>query len=391
MDLSREELIEKYPYLTPSGNGANPLVLGAKNLRAELKHAGISAIVRTSRFAGGNSIDVHVADHEQVNEAKLIANKYVDREWDSRDETHNYVNSSWHNVFGSACRVSTQAAWGENLEKLQGTFKAPPKKELTSQEKFAKFYTAAGRGTLSVVAKYVDEMRDREGAIDSAWFVATQRACKYRDGQDVMKLLVERGGIDPNTKTGVRGTPGIHLVLDSPDVAEVLLEAGADPNALDGKKRSPLHVASEHGQAKSVALLLAKGADPSKQDGAGRTALSCAVASGAPLELVQQLLESGADPNLPRDDGKTPMFFAQDAGTAQLLVSAGGDPTILDRQGQAADNWCVLKGFGPAASQDVRTVYRQFRLTQIAQKSRPDDLATPEEALSARQKHGRMM
>ncbi|MEO1477776.1 MAG: ankyrin repeat domain-containing protein [Bacteroidota bacterium] len=87
---------------------------------------------------------------------------------------------------------------------------------------------------------------------------------------------------------------------------EVLLEAGADVNAVAGRPGpmyrpemtldTPLHIAAEAGQEAVVAVLLEAGADLTAENAYGAPPLVAAVYGGN-LAVVQQLLDAGADPD----------------------------------------------------------------------------------------------
>lgn len=51
----------------------------------------------------------------------------------------------------------------------------------------------------------------------------------------------------------------------------LLLDGGADPNATDEDRDTPLHYACSSGNMEIISMLLAKGADPTAADGLGRT------------------------------------------------------------------------------------------------------------------------
>ena len=113
-------------------------------------------------------------------------------------------------------------------------------------------------------------------------------------------------------------------------VARLLLERGADPNAA-GAGYSALHAAVLRGDAATVKALLAKGANPNIRMTRGspvrrfgsQWALPNNLAGATPLfiatlylelDLMRVLLEAGASPSLPLDNGMPP-----------LLIAAGGD------------------------------------------------------------------
>ena len=60
-------------------------------------------------------------------------------------------------------------------------------------------------------------------------------------------------------------------------MVQLLLNGGADPNgASTGNGRTPLHFAAYRGHKDVVQILLDKGADPSRTDNSGCTPLSLA-------------------------------------------------------------------------------------------------------------------
>jgi ankyrin repeat protein len=54
------------------------------------------------------------------------------------------------------------------------------------------------------------------------------------------------------------------------------------------------------------------------------------------LEIVELLLEHGANPNVQDNDGRTPLHYAVEnchVGVARVLLDHGADPTIRDNNG----------------------------------------------------------
>ena len=72
---------------------------------------------------------------------------------------------------------------------------------------------------------------------------------------------------------------------------------------------TPLHMASFNGHCEVVQLLLNKGADPNKTNRYGSTPLHRASSSGH-KEVVLLLLEGGADRDVTNNFGSTPLDFA---------------------------------------------------------------------------------
>ncbi len=115
----------------------------------------------------------------------------------------------------------------------------------------------------------------------------------------------------------VRGSPlFLAAAVGSPEIVALLLEGGANPNALASERGettsglTPLRVAVRAGQKEVSQLLLAHKADPNIPDGEGRTPLHWA-ALGRNKELVNLVLANHAEVN--RQDhqwGSTPLSYA---------------------------------------------------------------------------------
>lgn len=91
------------------------------------------------------------------------------------------------------------------------------------------------------------------------------------DNAEALTLLVGHGARIDGTSAGA---PLLHHAASSgaADSIKLLVEAGTDPNALDGDGHTPLHVANIEG----VEALLLAGADPSVKSSRGETAADSA-------------------------------------------------------------------------------------------------------------------
>lgn len=171
---------------------------------------------------------------------------------------------------------------------------------------------------------------------------------------DLARLLLDRGAT-PDARLPDHRTP---LALaawrrNATELTALLLTHGADPNArFDSKiarvpdnprssipdqsyanvtNATPLMHAAAGGQAAVVELLLKAGARMNDQDSYGYTALYWGVMRDA-REAVALLLERGADPNLRDRGGFTPLQLAIDnkqEPLALLLLDKGADPNLV--------------------------------------------------------------
>jgi ankyrin repeat protein len=125
---------------------------------------------------------------------------------------------------------------------------------------------------------------------------------------DIMKLLIQAGA-----KVDAADHNGMTLLVASgffdPNVTEVLLGAGANVNAIDGKYETALMKASGFGFKQAVKVLIEHHADVNLKDSQGRTALMHA-AAGRFSDAIPLLLENGADPSVRDNEGKTALDLA---------------------------------------------------------------------------------
>lgn len=92
-----------------------------------------------------------------------------------------------------------------------------------------------------------------------------------------------------------------------------------------------------------VDLLLQAGANPNYVDGdEGATPLMCAIASQNP-EMVHRLIQAGANVHAANHTGKTPLMKAAELGNraiVELLVQSGAITTVRDNVGKNAALVC---------------------------------------------------
>ena len=177
---------------------------------------------------------------------------------------------------------------------------------------------------------------------------ALEKAVKQHQIETIKKLLL--AGADANYRTsGASHDPLLWIALsqNQPRIVKLLLKAGATADVSDHRGTPILIGALSLANAKttretllfkSILGLLNKGhANPNAQDkayvGDSRGPLHMAVTLGS-LDLVQLLLDFGANPNLGNRSHETPLHFAAERGytdIVQLLLKQGAHTDALTK------------------------------------------------------------
>jgi len=159
-----------------------------------------------------------------------------------------------------------------------------------------------------------------------------------RQTEDALGEAVEQGAVDCLELLLREAGPWDNSLLDNllaaaPDArtADLLMEAGADIDAIDPTGYFVLKAAAQTGDRELVEHLLRMGASVDNTS-TGETALHMAVAYDH-LPIVRVLLDAGADPNAADVDGWTPLAFARSPECVDLLLKAGADVHSVDDAG----------------------------------------------------------
>ena len=171
---------------------------------------------------------------------------------------------------------------------------------------------------------------------------------------ELVRSLVEAGADVNATDEHGSGT----LLNFDPAITAYLLSKGADPNTQTNENgASVLAGLCYVNQMECVRLLLAHGANPNRgRDESLETPLHHALAGGADIELIRLLIAAGANTNAKTKPGiysfnfygstptrgETPLHRAAAFATievVQLLLQAGADRAMQDAHGETPHIW----------------------------------------------------
>lgn len=132
----------------------------------------------------------------------------------------------------------------------------------------------------------------------------------------------------------------LHIARNLKDieVAELLLQNGADVDMRDKDGKTALHHASVKGMEEMVELLLQYQAHVNLGDNFGWVPLHLAI-NVMKVEVLKVLLEHGADVNMKDPNGKAALHLVGPAGRAdvvELLLQHGPDINLKDANGNTA-------------------------------------------------------
>jgi ankyrin repeat protein len=150
----------------------------------------------------------------------------------------------------------------------------------------------------------------------------------------IAEALIRRGAKVNACRPDRLDTP-LHFASNA-DVAGVLIEHGAEIEALDWSDRTPLHWAAQFGRVDVAELLIQEGAGVDRHETNGATPLHWAAREGH-HEIVRLLLGRGAKPDVKDQEGSTPLHLSAWRGKLEAveeLLRAGANPAVRDRSGK---------------------------------------------------------
>ncbi|OJD29450.1 ankyrin-1 isoform x3 [Diplodia corticola] len=129
---------------------------------------------------------------------------------------------------------------------------------------------------------------------------------------------------------------------------KILLAFRADSYAAPQGLQSDLYHAAYRGSLEFLKMVVKRGIDLSHRDSAfGQPTLLHGAVQGSNIETLNYLLAQGLDVNAKTDNGTTPIHEAAMLGTGDtiaLLVKAGADPRLRNREGYTAAGWATQVG-----------------------------------------------
>ncbi|KAF3022967.1 Ankyrin-2 [Neopestalotiopsis sp. 37M] len=128
------------------------------------------------------------------------------------------------------------------------------------------------------------------------------------------------------------------------ETARILLQDGANPNITTGEVEVPLLTAVERNDISMVKLLIEHKADleiENEIESSKKTALISAAAMEG-KEVLELLLDAGADPNHICENSRSPLVsaaFATEIENVRLLLAKGADVSAV---GEGTENWAPI-------------------------------------------------
>ena len=181
--------------------------------------------------------------------------------------------------------------------------------------------------TLAAILRYCDDpFSDEEGEYLTTPYTAVISGCERnaRNGEGseaheaMLQMFLQRKHPMPKILTECKS-----YLYHVPEMTRQLLEHGLDPNLPDWQRRTPLHdLCKGHRYirqaAELVRMFLEFGADVNAIDEEDRsTPLGIAAREGR-TELVELLLEAGADPEVAGAPWATPLAWAERRGETEM-------------------------------------------------------------------------
>ena len=193
-------------------------------------------------------------------------------------------------------------------------------------------------------------------AIDEDGRTVLMISCQMGNVEAINVLL--NAGADSNITDTNSGT-WIHYAVDggcSKETLQIIIEYGANVNALDKNNSTALMLACQKGNVEAIKVLLNAGAGSNITDTNGHTWIHYAVASDCSKETLQIIIEYGGDVNALDKNNSTALMLAcqkRNVEALNVLLSAGADSNIADTNG---DTWIHYAVAGGCSKKTLQTI-----------------------------------
>ena len=174
---------------------------------------------------------------------------------------------------------------------------------------------------------------------------------------DAINVLL-KAGADPNIADAQGDTCLHHTVRTNykKEVLQAITDHGADLIATNKMNWTALMIASAMSYIDDINVLLKAGADPNIANTYGDTCLHDAVSAACDKEVLQAIIEHGADVNAANKNSETALMMAREKSNAaaiHVLLNAGADPNIANADGYTSLHHTVRKNYNKEVFQAI--------------------------------------
>uniref|UniRef100_A0A8C3Q792 Uncharacterized protein n=1 Tax=Geospiza parvula TaxID=87175 RepID=A0A8C3Q792_GEOPR len=181
-------------------------------------------------------------------------------------------------------------------------------------------------------------------------FHPRQLYLSVKQGELGRVILMLLDNLDPNFQSDAQSKrSALHAAAQKGhlEICHLLLQAGANINAVDKQRRTPLMEAVANDQLETARYLLQRGGCAYSQEEDGSTCLHHAAKNGN-LEMVELLLSTGqVDVNAQDSGGWTPIIWAAEHKHIEVirrLLTRGADVTLTDNEENICLHWASFTG-----------------------------------------------